>query len=91
MDLEYAYEYYTDLDNVVVAYNVNGFDFITTNYYDEQILINILDGGECIAICNYTLVHDRHNYNIIQNTKQIDLQLLDVLMQKFTKQLQENA
>lgn len=78
----------TQNNNCIITYSINIYEIVTLNYYENTILVNIYD-DECniICICTFESVHDRYNYTILNNIRNINTELLDEIMQQLNEQI----
>ena len=78
----------TENSNCNITYNINNYEIITLNYYENTILVNIYD-NECniVCICTFESVHNRYDYTILNNIQNINAELLDEIMQQLNEQM----
>lgn len=80
----------TENNNTIITYNILGFEVITCNYYDDEILVIIYDDEcNCRAITTFSCVHNRYDYKIIKNVAEINDELLDEIIQELYKIIME--
>lgn len=76
----------TENNNVVLVYNILGFELITLNYHENTALVIVYDDEcNCKAICKYFCKYGSVDYEIIENTTEMDAELLDELMEGLNK------
>lgn len=72
--------------NTIITYNILGFEVITCNYYENEILVTIYDDEcNCKAIATFSCVHNRYDYKLIKNIAEINDELLDEIMEQLYK------
>ena len=76
----------TENNNTIITYNILGFEIITCNYYEDEILVTIYDDeSNCKAIATFSCVHNRYNYKLIKNVAEIQDELLNEIMEQLYK------
>lgn len=76
----------TENNNVVLVYSILGFEVITLNYYENTALVIIYDDEcNCKAICKYFNEYKTIDYEVIENTTEMDTELLNEIMQALNK------
>lgn len=74
--------------NTIITYNICDFEIITTNYNENTILVNIYN-EDCniAAMCTFESNGKRYDYNVINNVRNIDDELLDYIMEQLNNEI----